>query len=302
MDTYEIYDDAFREFVDTTSEPEKISEGYVWAEGPVWFGDTGCLIWSDIPNDRMLQWVEGLGTREFRKPAGYSNGHTRDLQGRLVSCQHGFRSVTRTEYDGTVTTLADGYQGKRLNSPNDVVVKSDGTIWFTDPTYGILSDREGHAAESEIGACYVFRLDPSDGSLEVVADDFAMPNGLAFSPDESILYIADTGASHNQDGPRHIRAFDVVDGSRLENSRLFADCEYGLFDGFRIDEGGCLWTSSGAGVDCYSPEGTRLGRINLTAKVANVEFGGPDGSDLFVCASSAILRIRLNRRGVKYTG
>ena len=210
-----------------------------------------------------MRWVEGLGVNVFRQPANNTNGHTRDREGRLVSCEHGASRVTRTEVDGSITVLADGYQGKRLNSPNDVVVKSDGTVWFTDPTYGIDADYEGHKSESEIGACHVYRLDPATGTLEVVADDFARPNGIAFSPDEQTLYVADTGLTHDEDGPRHIRAFDVEDGRHLRNGRVFAVCEHGLFDGFRLDTEGNLWTSAGEGVNCYDPAGDLLGRIPI---------------------------------------
>jgi gluconolactonase len=204
----------------------------------------------------------------------HTNGHTRDRQGRLVSCEHGARRVSRTELDGRITVLADHYQGKRLNSPNDVVVKSDGSVWFSDPTYGIDSDYEGHKAESEIGASHVYRLDPASAELEVVADDFVKPNGLAFSPDERILYVSDTGATHQPDGAQHIRAFAVED-ARLRNGRVFATSEHGLFDGFRLDIEGNVWTSADEGVNCYTAKSELLGRIRVPETVSNCTFGGP---------------------------
>ena len=207
--------------------------------------------------------------------------------------------MTRTEVDGSITVLADAYQGKRLNSPNDVVVKSDGTVWFTDPAYGIDADYEGHKSESEIGACHVYRFDPAAGTLEVVADDFARPNGIAFSPDEQTLYVADTGMTHDPDGPRHIRAFDVADGRHLRNGRVFAVCEHGLFDGFRLDTEGNLWTSAGEGVNCYDPAGDLLGRIPIREGVSNVTFGGPKRNRLFITATTSLYAVYLNANGAQ---
>jgi len=257
-------------------------------------------VWSDIPNNRMLKWTAGGGVTEFRKPSNYANGHTRDREGRLVSCEHGARRVTRTEWDGSITVLADKYKGKRLNSPNDVVVKSDGTVWFTDPPYGILSDYEGHKGESEIGACHVYRFDPKTGKLTIAADDFDKPNGLAFSPDEKILYIADTGASHDPEGPRHIRAFKVGKDGKLTGGKVFAVCDSGLFDGFRCDEDGNIWSSAGDGVHCFSPKGELLGKIRVPEVVSNVTFGGPKKNRLFITATTSLYAIYLNRRGVQW--
>jgi gluconolactonase len=299
FETYELIDRRFRRYILPNCVVAKLFTGTLWAEGPCWFSDGGFLVWSDIPNDRMLRWVEGLGVNVFRQPANNTNGHTRDREGRLVSCEHGARRVTRTEVDGTITVLADNYQGKRLNSPNDVVVKSDGTVWFTDPAYGIDADYEGHKSKSEIGACYVYRLDPAAGTLEVVADDFARPNGIAFSPDEEILYIADTGMTHDPDGPRHIRAFDVADGRHLRNGRVFAVCEHGLFDGFRLDTEGNLWTSAGEGVNCYDPAGDLLGRIPIPEGVSNVTFGGPKRNRLFITATTSLYAVYLNANGAQ---
>ena len=247
-----VHDERFRFLVNPAAGLKKLCSGMLWAEGPVYFPQGDYLLWSDIPNNRMLQWVEGLGMRTYRPDANNSNGNTRDRQGRLVTCEHLTRRVTRTEADGSITVLADSYAGKRLNSPNDVVVRSDGSIWFTDPSYGILSDYEGKKAPQEQAGCFVFRLDAGGGEPELVADDFVKPNGLAFSPDETVLYISDTGLSHQPDGPHHIRAFDVQDGRRLENGRVFAEIEKGVSDGFRLDQQGNLWTSTGGGVQCFS--------------------------------------------------
>jgi gluconolactonase len=235
----------------------------------------------------------------FRADSNNSNGNTRDRQGRLVTCEHLTRRVTRTEPDGSITVIADRYQGKRLNSPNDVVVKSDGSIWFTDPSYGILTEFEGSRSEQEQGGCYVYRVDPANGEISVVVDDFVKPNGLAFSPDERILYIADSAASHGPDLPHHIRAFDVVDGKRLTNGRVFCDIKAGIPDGFRMDVNGNLWTSTHAGVDCYAPDGTLLGRINVPEFVANVCFGGKRRNRLFITATTSLYAVYVNTTGAQ---
>ena len=221
-------------------------------------------------------------------PLQHTNGHTRDREGRLVSCEHGGRRVSRTEHDGSYTVLVDRYKGKRLNSPNDVVVKSDGTIWFTDPPYGILSDYEGKKTKSAIGANYVYRFDPKTKSLTVVADDFDKPNGIAFSPDEKKLYIADTGGSHDPDGAHHIRVFDVIGGRKLARGRVFAEISPGLADGFRLDTDGNVWTSAGDGVHCFSPRGELLGKILVPEVVSNVCFGGPKRNRLFITATTSL--------------
>lgn len=300
MRDFEIIDDRFRHYVMGNAPVERLASGFRWVEGPVWFGDGGYLLFSDIPNDRILRWSEaGLST--YRQPAGFTNGHTRDLQGRLISCEHGGRRISRTEYDGSVVTIVDHYQGKRLNSPNDVVVKSDGTIWFTDPPYGIMTDYEGYRAESETGQDVVYRFDPESGDLSVVSDAALKPNGLCFSPDERIFYLADTGGSHLVGGPHHILAFDVApDGFSLSNQRVFAAIEPGLADGFRCDEDGNIWTSAGDGVHCHAPDGTLMGKIKIPETVANVTFGGLRKNRLFICASTSIYAVYLNTRGVQY--
>jgi gluconolactonase len=300
MDGFEIFDARFQALITPDSKLEKLYTGSIWAEGPCYFVEGDYLIWSDIPNNRMLRWSQADGTTVFRQPSHYTNGHIRDLQGRLLSCEHGNRRVSRTESDGTVVTVVDNYQGKRLNSPNDIVVKSDGTIWFTDPPYGILPEtKEGYAAESEIGGCHVYRFDPISHELTIVADDFDKPNGLAFSPDEQRLYVSDTGGSHTPNGPHHIRVFDVVDGKRLANGRLFAEIEPGMSDGFRFDVNSYLYTSSRDSIQVYMEDGTRLGKILVPEPIANCTFGGKDKNRLFITASTSLYAIYLNTRGVQ---
>ena len=295
-----VLDERFRRLVNPAARLEILAEGCRWAEGPAYFPAGRYLIWSDIPNDRMMRFDEtSNAVSVFRTPAGYSNGNTVDRQGRLVTCEHGNRRVTRTEHDGSITVLASHFEGKRLNSPNDAVVKSDGSIWFTDPAYGIDSDYEGHKAESEIGACHVYRIDPQSGSVSIVADDFVRPNGLAFSPDERRLYVVDTGATHVADGPRHIRVFDVGENGRLTGGEVFATCTSGLFDGFRLDDAGRIWTSAGDGVHCYESDGTLIGKILVPEAVANVVFGGPKRNRLYICATTSLYAILLAVNGAK---
>lgn len=276
---------------------ETLWTGARWIEGPAWFPAGRYLVFSDIPNDRMMRYDDTDGSVSvFRAPSQYSNGNTRDPQGRLVSCHHLGRCVTRTEFDGSVSVLADRFGGKRLNSPNDVVVSSDGAIWFSDPTYGIDMDYEGSRTESEIGASHVYRIDPSSGDVTAVATDFVKPNGLAFSPDESLLYIADTGASHVEGGPRHIRRFRVR-GDQLAGGEVIAECGNGFFDGFRCDRLGNLWCSSAEGVHCLNPEGALIGRIMVPEVVANVCFGGPKMNRLFIAGSTTLYATFLNVSG-----
>jgi gluconolactonase len=294
---FDSFDPRFNNLVIPPAVLEKLWTGGRWTEGPAWFGDSRTLVFSDIPNDRMLQWAEGLGTREFRSPANYANGNTRDREGRLITCEHGRRCVSRTETDGRISVLVDRWQGKRLNSPNDVVVKSDGTIWFTDPCYGILSDYEGHKADSEIGACHVYRFDPADASVTAVAQDFVRPNGLAFSPDEKTLYIADSSVTHDPKGNHHIRAFDVVEGKRLARGRLFTEVSPAFPDGFRCDSEGNVWCSSGDGVQVFAPDGTRLGKIHVPEHVSNLCFGGPKKNRLFITATTSLYSLYVNAKG-----
>lgn len=296
---FETLDARFTACVPHAERVQRLWTGARWCEGPAWFAAHRTLVWSDIPNDRLLRYDEVNDTVGiFRQPAQNTNGNTVDRQGRLLSCEHLSRRLVRTEHDGSQTVLASHWQGRRLNSPNDVVVRSDGSIWFTDPSYGILSHYEGWQSESEIGACHVYRIDPDSGAVERVADDFVKPNGLAFSPDEGTLYVADTGASHDPQGPRHIRALRVsADGRRLEHSRVFAQCTQGMFDGFRVDHAGRLWCSAGDGVHAYDADGTLLGKIRLPEVVANVCFGGPKRNRLFICATSSLYAVFLNTTG-----
>ncbi len=298
-DSFEYHDPRFRDLTVPIANVERLFDGCRWAEGPVWFSDGGYLVWSDIPNNRLLRWVPDQGVGVFRADSNNANGNTRDRQGRLVSCEHLGRRVTRTEPDGSITVIADRHQGKRLNSPNDVVVKSDGSIWFTDPTYGIMSDYEGKKSDPEQPGCYVYRVDPASGAVEVVADDFVKPNGLAFSPDEEILYIADSGFSHDADGPHHIRAFDVADGRTLAKSRVFAEISPGVPDGFRLDIYGNLWTSTQNGVLCLAPDGTPLGRIRIPEMVANLTFGGPKRNRLFITATTSLYAVYVATTGAQ---
>jgi gluconolactonase len=250
-------------------------------------------VWSDIPNDRMLRYdeaTESVGV--FRSPAGYTNGHTVDRLGRLVSCEHGNRRVTRTEPDGSISVLADSFDGKPLNSPNDVVVRSDGSVWFSDPAYGIDSDYEGHRSPQEQDECFLFRIDPA-GGLSVAAGGFARPNGLAFSLDERRLYVSDTG------GPDHIRVFDVADDLSLSGGEVFAECTAGVFDGFRLDTEGRIWTSAADGVHVYDPDGTLLGKVLVPETVANVAWGGYKRNRLYMCASTSLYAVLLPVRGAK---
>ena len=296
---YEHFDKRFKSLTHGIAQLDKLAGGCIWAEGPVWFADGGYLLWSDIPNNRMLRWMPDVGVTTFRAESNNSNGNTRDREGRLITCEHLTRRVTRLEPDGSITVIADKHKGKRLNSPNDVVVKSDGSIWFTDPSYGIMTEFEGSRSEQEQGGCYVYRVDPKSGEIATVVEDFVKPNGLAFSPDEKILYVADSAASHDPNAPHHIRAFDVVDGRKLTNSRVFCDIKTGIPDGFRIDVTGNLWTSCHAGVECYAPDGTLLGRINVPEIVANVTFGGKRRNRLFIAATTSLYAIYVNTTGVQ---
>jgi gluconolactonase len=252
----------------------------------------------------MLRWHPEQGMSVWRESVEFTNGHARESDGALLHCSHGLRAIVRTRFTPTLKAHPDEivvshYQGRRLNSPNDVIVKRDGTIWFTDPPYGIISDHEGHAAPSELGHCYVFRWDPRTESLRAVTDVLEEPNGLAFSPDESVLYVSDTSAALRTDGSghHHIVAFDVIDGQDLDRPRIFAVIEPGLADGFKVDMHGWIYTSSADSVQVYHPDGTRIGRIPVPEKIGNLTFGGCAGDELYICASTSLYRIRLNTRG-----
>jgi gluconolactonase len=296
-----VLDDAFKKYHMPLTKVERLATGITrWGEGPVWFGDQRCLVWSDVPGNCMWRWDEETGvTSVFRKPSGYANGNTRDRQGRLVTCEHGGRRVSRTEHDGRVVTLADSYQGKRFNSPNDIVCTADGSIWFTDPIFGITGWYEGAKAESEI-APNVYRIDPA-GKLEVVAEGINQPNGLAFSPDEKILYIVESRSV-----PRKILAYDVAD-AKLSNRRVLIDAgPKGTPDGFRVDVDGNLWCGWGMGeagldgVHVFNPQGKLIGRIDLPERCANVCFGGVSRNRLFMAASTSLYSLYVNTQGAPY--
>jgi gluconolactonase len=292
-------DASFARYRIALASVERLATGCRWSEGPVWFGDGRFLLWSDIPNNRILRWDEETGAVSvFRRPSNNANGNTRDRQGRLITCEHDARRVTRTEYDGSITVLCDSYDGKKLNSPNDVVVASDGGIWFTDPPFGILGNYEGHVAEQELGQ-NVYRIDPQSGAASLVADDIPGPNGLAFSPDESILYIVASRAE-----PRDIRAYDVQHGSRLARGRVFIDSEGGTPDGFRVDVHGNLWCGWGMGaadldgVRVFDRGGQPIGHISLPERCANLCFGGRYRNRLFMAASHGLYSLFVNTQGV----
>lgn len=294
----ESHDPRFEPYRLGAAAVERLWTGGRWTEGPVWFGDGRFLLFSDIPNDRILRWSEETGAvTTFRAPANNANGHTRDRQGRLVSCEHGSRRVTRTEHDGRITVLLDRFDGKRLNAPNDVVVHSDGSVWFTDPGYGILMNYEGEKAPFELPR-NVYRLDPETGEVAVVADDFDRPNGLCFSPDERLLYIVDTGE------PGHIRVFDVA-GGRLSNGRVFVKMSPGGSDGIRTDRDGNLWSAAAwagpgfDGVHCFAPDGALIGQIHLPEGCSNLCFGGAKKNRLFMTASQSLYAVYLEAQGAQ---
>lgn len=307
--SFEIVEDRFQHYLLPDSRVEKLFSGMEWGEGPVWFTEGGYLLLSDIPNNRILRYSEADGVADWRKPSDFANGNTLDLEGRLITCEHGRRAVSRTNSDGSVEVLVDRYKGGRLNSPNDVVVKSDGTIWFTDPEYGIQDDLMGYEAPNEQdGKCYVFRFDPASGELSAVADDFVMPNGLAFSADESLLYIVDSGGDKGLDlfaipdelpDPHEIRVFDVIGGRRLENGRLFTKVSPGVPDGIRLDSDGNVWSVAFDGVHCYSPAAELLGKIKIPEMVANITFGGPERNRLFIAAANSLYAADLDRQGIQ---
>lgn len=292
-----VLDERFSQLVHPMSRLEPIAENFTWTEGPVWFGDRNCLLFSDIPSQRIMRWSEAEGLSVFRAHSGFNNGNTRDRQGRLVGCRHGNRDVVRTEYDGSLTVLADRYEGRRLNSPNDVIVASDGAVWFTDPTYGIISSFEGVRAEPEQRTRNVYRLSP-EGTLRAMVTDFVQPNGLCLSPDESRLYVAESGSSHDDSVPSVIRRF-AIEGETLRDEGVFAKIDPGLPDGIRCDALGNLWSSAADGVHCFSPDGTLLGKIRVPQVVSNFCFGGHDGQRLFITATSAVYRVFVDVRGAE---
>ena len=298
MDGFEVDDPEFLRLVLPNAPLVKLGEDFAWLEGPVWFADGDCLLVSDLPNDRILRWTASGGISVFRGPSGFANGHTRDRQGRLLGCSHQHRCVTRTELDGSISVLASHYQGKRLNGPNDIVCRSDGTIWFSDPYYGINTDYEGGKQMPELPPS-LYRLDPRDGNLRVVADDMEGPNGLCFSPDERLLYVSESGVQFSEHPERYIRVYEVLeDGARLSPGQVWHTVSPGFADGFRCDEEGRIWSSAGDGVHCIAPDGRKLGRIKVPYTVSNLEFGGRNRARLFICASHTLFAIYTNTRGL----
>ncbi|BAT58327.1 gluconolactonase precursor [Variibacter gotjawalensis] len=299
-----VLDPSFNKYRLLLAAVERIATGMRWSEGPVYMGDARCLLWSDIPNNRIMRWDEDTGAVSvYRKPSNNSNGNTRDRQGRLITCEHDARRITRTEYDGSITVLMDKFDGKPINSPNDVVVKSDDSIWFTDPPFGILGNYEGHTATPELPT-NVYRLDPKTGRATVAIGDIARPNGLAFSPDEKKLYVIESGATPN----RLVHVFDVADDGKVSNKRLFLDAQGGTPDGFRVDIDGNLWMGWGMGggieggkdgVMVFNPDAKPIGRIALPERCANLCFGGVKRNRLFMAASQSVYSLYVNTQGVK---
>jgi gluconolactonase len=289
---FEVLDERFAR-VNGDDWMERLFSDGRWTEGPAYVPAGRYLVFSDIPNDRILRWDETTGAvGVLRQPADFANGHTIDRLGRLVSCEQGTRRVTRTEHDGSLTVLADRYRDKRFNSPNDVVERSDGSIWFTDPSYGIDSDYEGNRAPAELDGCHVYRIDP-DGDVHRVADDFDRPNGLAFSADEGTLYIADSRRNH-------LRRFTVTDGGTLSGGDIFVTCDAGTFDGVRLDAEGRIWAAAHDGLHCFAPDGVLLGKLHVPEIVSNLTFGGPRRNFLFITASSSVYRLKVNINGAAY--
>jgi len=295
MSELEVLDPRFGKLVIGHAKLERLWTGARWAEGPAYFPAGRFLVFSDIPNDRLMRYDETSGVVSvFREPSGNGNGNTVDLEGRLVSCEHKGRRITFTQHDGSVVALATHFENKRLNSPNDIAVKSDGSMWFSDPTYGIDSEYEGDAAPSELGQSNVYRLDPRGGTLAAVVTDRVQPNGLAFSPDERVLYVSDTGASHVAGHLRAIVAYDVMSDNTVANPRIFATLRDGFYDGFRCDTHGNVWTSAFGGVHCYAPDGTHIGTIRIPEIVSNVCFGGGKRNRLFITAQTSLYAIYVN--------
>ena len=297
---FEAVDPRFRGFILDNAEMECLGTGFRWVEGPVWMGDWNALLFQDLPRNRTMIWRENEGASVWREPSDYANGQARDRQGRLVACSHRGRCLTRIEHDGSATRLVDRHEGKRLNAPNDVVVKSDGTIWFTDPLYGISTDYEGGIQASEQPPA-VYRFDPASGSLAVVSRDFAGPNGLAFSPDERRLFVAETGDQRHPDPVQVLRVLDVSADGAASNCRDFFTVSPGYTDGMAVDADGNVWSSAANGVHCISPDGELLGRILTSARVSNLCFGGgPHLDRLFLCVGHALHAMFLHRRGARW--
>ena len=295
----EIYDDRMRALVRPDAPLQKIASGAVHSEGPVYFHEDDSIVWSDAHGNCLLRWSASDGVSVLRHPSDYQSGNYRDLEGRLVACSSGKRAIIRREHDGQWKVLVDSYQGKRLNSPNDLVVKRDGTIWFTDPPYGLTEPNQGYGGEQEQDGCFVYRFDPATGEIDAVVTDRKRPNGLTFSPDERLLYVSDTSAFNIPDGDHDIRVYEVVNGRQVTNSRVFAVIEPGQPDGMRVDEHGNIFTSSEDSIQVYAPDGTRLGKILVPETSANLTFGGPGRDRLLITAGKSLYAIDINTRGVQ---
>ena len=299
---FEAYDQRFNTLLRADSRLECLASPARWAEGPVWLPGADAVVFSDVKANRMYRWNRDGRITIFREQANYANGNTLDRQGRLISCEHGRRGVSRTDSDGVARILVDRFDGKRLNSPNDVVVKSDGSLWFSDPPYGIVGDAEGFKSESQIIGCYVYRFDPETGEITAVATDVQRPNGLAFSPDESRLYVADMSiVDFPLQGRRHLLVYDVIEGRRLSNPRVLAQIEPGIPDGFRVDQCGNIFCSCEDGILVLAGDGQRIGKIGVPERVSNCTFGGPAQDELFITATTSLYRVRLATQGCQYS-
>lgn len=292
----EILSDEFEKLLGKSRELTQVATGMAFCEGTHWVEKGQYLVWSDIPNNRMMRWSESDGASVFREPCGNTNGHTTDLEGRILSCETSGRRVSRTELDGSVVTLADRYRGGRLTSPNDIVVKSDGSVWFTDPDYGALHPELGHGKGPEQDRNRVYKMVPETGDLTALSEDFDKPNGIAFSPDESVVYIGDTGRTHGEFRAHRVMAFDV-NGDQLSNPRVFADVDPWVPDGMRVDASGNLFVSAGDGIQCFNPSGELIGKIKTPEVAANCSFGMSDRQTLFIAATSSVWSIELNTAG-----
>lgn len=295
----EIYDARMRAIAYPNASLQKLANGAVHSEGPVYFHEDDSVVWSDAHGNRLLRWSASDGVSILRDPSHYQSGNYRDLEGRLVACSSGDRAIIRRESNGEWKILVDRYQGKRFNSPNDLVVKSDSTIWFTDPPYGITQPDQGYGGEQEQDGCFVFRFDPETGEIDAVVTDMVRPNGLAFSLDESLLYVSDTAAFKIPGGSHHIRVYDVADGRRVANGRVFAVIEPGQPDGLRVDDRGNIFTSSADSIQVYAPDGTRLGKILVPEICANLTFGGQKRDRLLITAGKSLYAIDLTTCGVQ---
>ena len=298
----EVYKDEFRKILRPDSVLECLASPAVWSEGPVWLPKEDAVVYSDVKGNRMFRWSEKDGIGVFRQPSNYANGNALDRQGRLVSCEHGRRCISRTGQDGRVEILIDKFDGKRFNSPNDVVVKSDGTIWFTDPPYGIINDEEGYKSESQIVGCYIYRYDPATGEIDIATSDAQRPNGLAFSPDETKMYVADMSIiDFPTKGRCQLSVYDVIDGRRLADMRKFSDISPGIPDGFRVNGDGWVFCSSEDGIIVLDTNGVWLGKIMVPERIANCTLGGYEQDTLYITATTSLYRIRLATRGCQYT-